>query len=112
MGKCSAKCRADRLRRVEKGAAPGGDFGEDAARDNVARRQFGVLVQGRHEALAGAIDQNRAFAAQRFGGQRRGIAADVDGGGMELHEFGIGDARAGPRRHGQAPRHRPAADWW
>ena len=55
-----------------------------------------------HEALALVIDQHGAFAAQRFGRQRRGIAADRDGGGMELHEFRIGDQRAGARRHAQA----------
>ena len=48
------------------------------------------------------VDQDGAFAAQRFGRQRRGIAADGDGGGMELHEFRIGDQRAGARRHAQA----------
>ena len=102
LGNFSAKFRADRLRGVEEGAAPGGDFGEDAARDDVARRQFGVLVQRGHEALARAIDENRALAAQSFGRQRRRIAADVDGGRVELHEFGVGDARAGARREGQS----------
>ena len=34
--------RAERLRGVEKRAAAGGDFREDAARDDVARRQFGA----------------------------------------------------------------------
>ena len=48
------------------------------------------------------VDQHRAFAAQRFGGERRRIAADVDGGGMELHEFRIGDQRARARRHAEA----------
>ena len=54
----------------------------------------------RHEAFAGRIDQRRAFAAQRFRRQRRRIEADVDGGGMELHELGVGDHGAGARRHG------------
>ena len=93
---------ADRFRRVEKGAAPGGDFGEDAARHDVARGKLGVLVQGGHEAFARAIDQNGAFAAQGFGRQRRGVAADIDGGWMELHEFGVSNARPGARRKGQS----------
>ena len=54
-----------------------------------------------HETLARAIDQHRALAAQGFGCERGGIAADVDGGRMELHEFGIGDDGAGARRHRQ-----------
>ena len=55
-----------------------------------------------HEALAARVDQRRAFAAQRLGGQRRRVAADVDGGGVELHELRVADHRAGPRRHGEA----------
>ena len=58
-------------------------------------------MNSRHEAAAGFVDQRGAFAAQRFGGERRGIAADGDGGGMELHELRIGDQRAGARRHAQ-----------
>ena len=55
-----------------------------------------------HEALARAVDQHRAFAADRLGRERRRIAADVDRGRMELHEFRIGDQRAGARRDGEA----------
>ena len=47
-----------------------------------------------------AIDERRAFAAQRFGGERRRIDAGVDGGRMELHELGVGDHGAGASRHG------------
>ena len=96
-GNFSAKAAPTASRRVEISAAPGGDLGKHAARNNVARGQFGILVQSRHEAHAGAIDQSRAFAAQGFGGERRGIAANIDGGRVELHEFGVGDAGAGPR---------------
>ena len=44
IGKFFGERRADGLGRVEKGAAPGLQFGKHAARDDVARRQFGVLV--------------------------------------------------------------------
>ena len=55
-----------------------------------------------------AVDQHGALAAQGLGGQRRRVAADVDGRRVELHELGIGDGRAGeggqarpsPRRFG------------
>ena len=50
----------------------------------------------------GFVDQGRAFAAQGFRGERRGIAADGDRGRMELDEFGIGDHGAGARRHAEA----------
>ena len=55
-----------------------------------------------HETAAHLIDQDRALAAQGLGRQRRGIAADVDGSRMELHELRIGDDRAGARRHAEA----------
>ena len=84
----------------------------DGARHDIARREFRIGVNGRHEAAAGFVDQHRAFAAQRFGRERRGIAADGDGGRMELHEFGIGDHRAGARRHAEAFAARLPADWW
>ncbi len=39
---------------------------------------------------------------ERLGRQRRGIAADIDGGRVELHEFRVGDQRARARGHGHA----------
>ena len=54
-----------------------------------------------HEALAGAVDQRCALAADRFARKRGRIATDVDCGRMELHELGIGDAGAGARRDGE-----------
>ncbi len=56
-------------------------------------------MDGRHEALAVLIDQRAAFAAQRFGGERRGVAADIERGRVELHEFGVGDDGADTGRH-------------
>jgi len=38
----------------------------------------------------------RAFAAQCLTREWRRVAADVNGGGMELHELRIGDQRADP----------------
>ena len=94
--------RADRRARVEKGAFAGLDAAEHAARDNVSRREFGGGVDVGEEAMSVPVDDQRALAAQRFRGERRGIGADVDGGWMELHEFGVGDQRPGARRHGDA----------
>ena len=94
--------RADRLAAIEEGAAAGRDLGMDGAGDDVARREFGVGMDREHEALAGRVDQRGAVAAQRLGGERRRVAADVDRGRVELHELRIGDHRAGAGRHAEA----------
>ena len=97
VGNFSAKCAPSAVGRVEERAVAGGDLGEHAARHDIARREFGERMPRQHEALALVVDQGRAFAAQRFGRQRRRIAADHDRGRMKLHEFRIGDHRAGAR---------------
>ena len=94
--------RADRRARVEKGAVAARDAAEHAARNNVAGREFGGWVDVGEKAMAVPVDDQRALAAQRFRRERRGIDADVDGGRVKLHEFGVGDQRAGARRHGDA----------
>src|SRR3990167_6839142 len=76
------------------------DFLVHAARDEVARCQ--VLQRGRvalHEALAVAVEQDRAFTAAAFGQQhtRAGHA-----GGVELPELHVLQRDAGARRHAQA----------
>ncbi len=78
---------------------PARDFAVNGAGDDVARRKLRVRMHRRHKAPAGLVDQDGAFAAERFGGERRRIAADSDSGGMELHELGIGDDRPAARRH-------------
>jgi hypothetical protein len=59
-------------------------------------------MKSAHEALASGIDKGCAFATKRLGGERRRIAADVDRGGVELDEFGIGNDGAGARGDGDA----------
>ena len=90
---------ADGLATIQEHILAGNDLAVNGAGDDVARRQLGIVVESGHEALAAFIDQDRAFTAQRLGGQRRGIPSHRDGGGMELHEFRIGDQGAGARRH-------------
>ena len=77
------------------------DLAMDAAGHDVARSEFGRRVHAGHEAAARLVDEDGAFAAQGFGGERRGIAADIQGRRMELYEFGIGDHGARTRRHAQ-----------
>ena len=102
-GKSLGECRADRRAGIEERAAPGLRSRRTRARATISRgasSASGWIAQ--HEALAALVDQHRAFAAQRFGRERRRIAADVDGGRMELDEFRIGDDRAGARRDRKA----------
>ena len=49
-----------------------------------------------------AVEQHRAFAAQRFREQKPRRAFHVERGGMELDEFDIGDLGAGALGHGHA----------
>ena len=93
LGEMPAECGGS----VEERAVAGGNFREYAARHHVAGREFGKRMPRLHEALALVVDQGRAFTAQRFGRQRRRIAADHDRGGMKLHEFRIGDHGTGAR---------------
>ncbi len=72
------------------------------ARHDIARRKFCVRVNGLHEAAARFIDEDCAFAAQRFSCKRCWIAANRNRGRMELHEFSIRDHRTCTRRHAEA----------
>ncbi len=73
------------------------------ARDDIARRQFGALVEIRHEAIAGFRNQQpSAFAAHRFGDEEVLHLGVEQASRVELHEFHVGDAGA------SAPRHRNA----
>ena len=84
---------------IEHRAASGLMLGKNRAGDDIARRKLGVGMHFEHKPFAQRIDQRRAFAPQRLGGQRRGIAAHINRGRMELHEFRIGDLGPCPRRH-------------
>jgi len=87
---------------VEEGSASAYGFAVDGTRHHVAGSKLCVRVHCAHEALAAGVDEESAFAAQRFRGERRRIAADIDSSRVELHELGVGDDRAGARRDGNA----------
>ena len=74
----------------------------DAARDDVARRELGIGVDRRHEALAAIVEQHGACAAQRLGQEGQGIARDRERRRVELHEFEVGEAHAAARGGGEA----------
>jgi len=76
------------------------DFLVHAARDEVARGQVferrGIAL---HEALAVAVQKNRAFATAAFGEQH---ARAGHAGGVKLPELHVFERDAGARRHAQA----------
>ncbi len=94
--------RADRLAGVEEGAAALGDLAMDRPGDHVAGREVGHRVVGGHERPPLGVDQHRALAAQGLAGQGRRVEVDVDGGGVELDELGIGDLSPRQGRQRQA----------
>ncbi len=89
-------------RRIEENRAAEALLAFDRPGHDIARREVAGRVIAAHEGLALGVHQARALAAQGLGGQGRGIGADVDGRGVELDEFRIGDLRPGHRRQGQA----------
>ena len=100
-GEARREIAAQRGTRVEEDTMAGGDVGGHGARDDVARLELGAPLP-RHETRAGLVDQHRAFAAHRLADQRHGIETDIERGGMELHEFHVGESGAGARRERQA----------
>ncbi len=102
VGKMGGEFFADGFAAIQEHAVAACDLAMDGPRHHIARRQFGIVMHRRHEALTLLVDQHGAFAAQGFRRQRRGIAADIDCGGMKLDKFGIGDQCARARRHAQA----------
>ena len=83
-------------------AVPGLDhLLQDAARDDVTRREVGPLVVVGHEPVAGLVDQHGALAAHRLGDQRARRARDVERRRVELHERHVLHHRARPVRHRQ-----------
>ena len=95
------KLVADRFTTIEEHLVAFRDLAMDRARHDIARREFGCRMYSRHESPARLVDQDRTFATQRFGCERSGIAADGDGRGMELDEFGICNQRTGACRHAE-----------
>ncbi len=77
------------------------DLAPDVARDDIARGEF-VAGNIEHEAAAGFIEQNGAFAAYGLGNQRHGIEPDGECRGVELDEFHVGHHRAGAGGEGEA----------
>ncbi len=74
----------------------------DGAGDDVPWRQLGhgmVLV---HESPAVSVDQECPVAPQRLGEERHRVLPGMECGGMELHEFQIGEPGPRPPRHGDA----------
>ena len=75
---------------------------ENAAADDIARREFGHRVVLRHKTLTAIIHQVSALAAQRLAGERRRVFADIKRRGVELHELQVRENSAGARRQRDA----------
>ncbi len=90
------KALAERTARIEEDAMPVAEMPPDGARHHIARLELGG------EALAGFVDEHRAFAAHRLAHQRHRVEADIKRGGMELNEFHVGQQRAGARGERQS----------
>ncbi len=88
--------------RVQEHGAAGERARGDAARDDVARREFGIGVDRRHEALSAVVEEQRPRAAQRLGQERLGIARDRERRRVKLHEFEVGEPHSAARRGGDA----------
>jgi hypothetical protein len=71
----------------------------DSARYDIARRERTELVAAIHERVAGEIPEDRAFAAKRFGYQKRTRSRMVETRRMELDKLEVRDLRARPISH-------------
>ena len=98
---CFKRC-AYRLSWIKKGPTASGKFSRHSAGHNITRRKLSIFVNGQHEAFALVIHQNGTITAQGLGGQRGRILAHIDGRGMKLYKFGIGDDSTRLGRNGQA----------
>ena len=78
------------------------DFRDDGTGYHVAGGKIRQFVVARHKCLALVIFEGRAFAAHGFGDEHARGTGHVEGGGVELHEFKVGELRPGAIRHGQA----------
>lgn len=76
------------------------DLGDDRPADDVARGEFEGWVIILHEAVAVAIDEVAAFAADGFGDEGAACAGDVEGRGVELDHLHVLESRAGAVGHG------------
>ena len=101
-GKCSGNAAPTASRASRKAPRPAARSAAMARATTSRGASSAERVIAGHEGLAVAVHQARAFSAQGLGGQGRGVGADVDGGGMELDELGIVDARADGGGQGQA----------
>src|SRR6202022_4439323 len=80
------------------------DLGVDGQRDSIARAQLHARrVIARHEPLVVLVVEMAAFAADRLGHERAGdLFRHHHAGWMELNQFHVHQAAAGPEREEHA----------
>ena len=85
---------------IDAVVAVGLHFVVDGAGHDVAGRKVLQVVVLLHESGAVAPAQDRPFAPDRFGDEKRLGMGMEQGGRVELHEFHVGDGGAGAVGHG------------
>jgi hypothetical protein len=66
-------------------------FADDSASDDIAGGEFLGFGVALHEAFEKNIAEDAAFSAESFGEQKARRTLDGESGGMELHEFHVGE---------------------
>src|SRR5712671_3941401 len=93
---------------VEIGAGIGrsifSNLAGNSARDYITRSKFSARIIRRHETLQLAVEQESAFASQRFREKEPRSSGGKQRGGMELHKFHVTQNRAGAVGHSNAVR--------
>ena len=90
----AARKRAGNFSRVEIDARTALPLPENLTGDDVARRELGQAMPARHESHTAIVHENRALAAHRLRNQLQRVLGRVERGGVELHEFHVGQSCA------------------
>ena len=78
------------------------DLFDDGAADDVARGELAIFVIVKHEAVAVAIDEVGAFAADGFGDEGAAGAGDIERRGVELDHLHVAERGTRAVGHGVA----------
>jgi hypothetical protein len=91
---------------IEKDLVTGFGVRECGASDHISWRQLGCWMRADEKAQAALVDELGPLSTKRFGDQRHRIGANVERGGMKLHEFEIRKDCARPCGHRETVAHR------
>ena len=97
---------------IEKGAASAHDLAINPRATTSRGSKLGVGVERAHEALATRVDQGRAFAPERFGGERARGRARYRWRWDETARIRRRQSPPPPARPCRCLRRAPRVDWW